>query len=195
MIDNLLDLMLLGVLVIPGFVFLRGMITPGSFVGLALGLTLMLASVLWWATTVGRWLPLTKWLRRIPWLGSALRLDPEQAVDVLPPRLTALRALGLTALINGALAICFYYIALAVGITSPWLTFAAGFPITQLSLMISVTPGGLGLLDASWYGVLLLGGVPHGAALTFVVAQRTYLSVFVLVWAGFSTLLSLTTRK
>jgi uncharacterized membrane protein YbhN (UPF0104 family) len=195
MIDNLLDLMLLGVLMIPGLVFLRGLITPGSFVGLALGLTLTLTGALWWGTAAGRWLPLTRWLKRFPWLGSALRVDPEGAANVLPSRSTALQALGLTALLNGALAVGFYYIALAVGITSPWLIFAAGFPITQLSLVISVTPGGLGLFDAGWYGVLLLGGVPRGEALTFVVAQRTFLSVFVLVWAGFSTLLSLTARK
>jgi uncharacterized membrane protein YbhN (UPF0104 family) len=195
MIDNLFDLMLLGVLVIPGLVFQRGLIAPAGFVGLVLGLTLALAGVLWWATEVGRWLPLAKWLGRIPWLGAALRVDPEGVADVLPPRSTALQALGLTALLSAALAVSFYYIALAVGVTSPWLSFAAGFPITQLSLVISVTPGGLGLFDAGWYGVLLLGGVSRGEALTFVVAQRTYLSVFVLVWAGFSTLLSLATRK
>jgi uncharacterized membrane protein YbhN (UPF0104 family) len=195
MVDNLLDLMLLGVLAIPGLIFLRGAITLGGFVGLAMGLTLVLIGALWWATTAGRWLPLIKALTRIPWLGSALRIDLEEAANVLPSRSTALQALGLTALLNGALAVGFYYIAHAVGVTSPWFIFAAGFPVTQLSLVISVTPGGLGLFDAGWYSVLLLGSVSHGDALTFVVAQRAYLSVFVLVCAGFSTLLSLTTRK
>jgi uncharacterized membrane protein YbhN (UPF0104 family) len=195
MVDNLLDLLLLGVLVIPGLVFLRGAITLGGFAGLVFGLTLALVGALWWAATAGRWLPFTKTLTRIPWLGSVLRVDPEEADNVLPSRSTVLQALGLTALLNGALAVGFYYMALAVGVTSPWFIFAAGFPITQLSLVISVTPGGLGLFDAGWYGVLLLGGVSRGEALTFVVAQRAYLSVFVLVWAGVSTLLSLTTRK
>jgi uncharacterized membrane protein YbhN (UPF0104 family) len=56
---------------------------------------------------------------------------------------------------------------------------------------VAVTPGGLGLFDAGWYGVLLLGGVPNQEALTFVIAQRAYIFIFVLVWAGFSVLLSL----
>jgi uncharacterized membrane protein YbhN (UPF0104 family) len=192
LMDNLFDLGLLGVLTVPGLFFLKRGASPGSFIALALGLTLALAGGVWWATVSGRLLSLVGWLDRVPWLASALRLDPEGAADVLPSRSTVLRGLGLSALLNGALAACFYCIARAVGLAYPWLLFAAGFPATQLSLVLAVTPGGLGLFDAGWYGVLLLGGVPHQEALTFVIAQRAYVFVFVLIWAGFSTLLSLT---
>lgn len=113
----------------------------------------------------------------------------------MPSRATALQALGLSVLLNGAIAACFYYIAQAVGLAYPWPLFAAGFPATQLSLVLAVTPGGLGLFDAGWYGVLLLGGVPHQDALTFVIAQRAYVFIFVLIWAGFGTLLSLATES
>jgi uncharacterized membrane protein YbhN (UPF0104 family) len=196
MMDNLFDLVLLGVLAVPALFFLKGGVSPGGFIALALGLTLTLAGGLWWATVAGRRLPLSRWLGRVPWLASALHLDLESATsDLLPTRSTALRALGLSLLLNSILATRFYYIARAVEVTYPWLIFAAGFPITQLSLVLAVTPGGLGLFDAGWYGVLLLGGVFHQEALTFVVAQRAYIFVFVLVWAGFSTLLSLTIER
>ena len=200
LMDNLFDLSLLGVLAVPALFFLKGWVSSGGFIALVLGLTLAFAGGLWWITATGRLFPLLRWLGRIPWLesalrraqGTALRLGPEGANDLLPTRSTALRALVLSVLLNGALATRFYYIARAVGVVYPWLIFAACFPLTQLSLVLAVTPGGLGLFDAGWYGVLLLGGVPHQEALTFVVAQRAYVFVFVLVWAGFSTLLSLT---
>jgi len=192
LLDNLFDLGLLGVLVVPALFFLRGGVSPVGFIALVLGLTLALAGGLWWATASGRLLSLVRSLGRIPWLESALRLGPAGATDVVPSASTALRALGLSVLLNGAIAACFYCIARAVGLAYPWLLFAAGFPVTQLSLLLAMTPGGLGLYDAGWYGVLLLGGITQQEALTFVIAQRAYVFVFVLVWAGFSTLLSLT---
>ncbi|MBU0703757.1 MAG: flippase-like domain-containing protein [Chloroflexi bacterium] len=195
LLDNLFDLVLLGVLIVPSLLFLEGWVSSGTFTALTLGSILMLAGALWWVTTAGRLLPLVRWLKRIPRLESALRIDHAGIIDLLPTRPTALRALGLSALLNGALATRFYYIARAVGVAHPWLIFIAGFPMTQLSLVLAVTPGGLGLFDAGWYGVLLLGGMPHQEALTFVIAQRAYIFVFVLIWAGFSTLLSLTLER
>jgi len=191
-LDNLFDLGLLGILVAPALLFLRGGISPAGFIALAVGLILIVASAFWWATVSGQLLSLVRWLGRIPWLPSALHLDTETSADLLPSRATTLQVLGLSLLLDSVLATYFYFIARAVGVIHPWLIFAAGFPMTQLSLVLAVTPGGLGLFDAGWYGVLLLGGVPHQEALTFVIAQRAYIFVFVLAWAGFGTLLSLT---
>ena len=192
-LDNLFDLGLLGVLVVPSLLFLRNGVSPVGFTALTVGLIVAATGALWWITITGRMLSLIKWLGRIPWLASALHLDPESAADLLPSRTTALKALGLSVLLNAAIAACFYYVAQAVGLTYSWRLFAAGFPMTQLSLVLAVTPGGLGLFDAGWYGVLLLGGVSNQDALTFVIAQRAYVFLFVLIWAGFGTLLSLAT--
>jgi len=204
-LDNLFDLGLLSLLAVPALLFLRGEGSSIGFIVLALGLIMALGGVLWWAATAERFLTLIRWnrfaafytecLRHTPRLASALHLDPESAADLLPSRSAALQALGLSALLNTVIAASFYYISCAVGLTYPWLIFMAGFPITQLSLILAVTPGGLGLFDASWYGVLLLGGVPHQEALAFVVAQRAYIFVFVLIWAGFGALLSLTVER
>jgi len=195
LLDNFFDLALLGALMVPSLLFLKDWVSSGTFITLALGLILPLAGALWWIAAAGRLLPLVEWLRRVPLLESVLRIDGAGVADILPTRPTALRALGLSILLNGALATRFYFIARAVGVAHPWLIFAAGFPMTQLSLVLAVTPGGLGLFDASWYGVLLLGGVPHQDAIAFVIAQRAYIFVFVLIWAGFSTLLSLTLER
>jgi len=192
LMDNLFDLGLLGVLAVPALFFLRGGVSPVGFIALVSGLSLALAGGLWWATASGRLLSFIGWLRRIPRLESVLRLGPEVTADVVPDRSIVLQALGLSILLNGAIAACFCCIARAVGLAYPWPLFAAGFPVTQLSLLLAVTPGGLGLFDASWYGVLLLGGLSRQEALAFVIAQRAYIYIFVLVWAGFGTLLSLT---
>jgi uncharacterized membrane protein YbhN (UPF0104 family) len=138
-------------------------------------------------------------------LPDQIDLNPDRLANLLPIRSAesssiVLQALGLSIVINSALATRFYFIARAAGLnlqplSYPWLTFAACFPLTQLSLVIAVTPGGLGIFDASWYGVLLLGGLTHQDALTFVVAQRAYIFVFVLIWAGFSVLLSMVVRE
>ncbi|MCB9445410.1 MAG: flippase-like domain-containing protein [Ardenticatenaceae bacterium] len=71
----------------------------------------------------------------------------------------------------------------------------ASYPLVQLSLIVAIAPGGLGIFDAGWLGLLRLGGISEAAALAFVVAQRAFVFVFVLVWAGFSALLSLTVRS
>ncbi len=191
LMDNAFDLSLLSVMVVSALLFLRGKISPGGFVALTLALILALAGLLFcWTAAAGRLLPFIERLGRMPGLVSVLQLDSESAITMLPTRLTAMWALGLSVLLNGALATCFYYIACAVGLTYSWSLFAACFPVTQLSLVLAVTPGGLGLFDASWYGVLLLGGVSHQEALTFIIAQRAYVYVFVLIWAGFSALIS-----
>jgi len=193
--DNLFDVGLLSALAIPALFFLKGSISTASFIIGALITIVAMTGGLWWATAAGRLAPLIRRLDQIPRFTSILHIDPEIAVDAVPSRSTSLRALGLSFLLHTAIATSYYYIAHAVGLSYPWLTFAASFPATQLSLMLAVTPGGLGLFDASWYGVLLLSGVPHQDAITFVIAQRAYIFVFVLIWAGVSVLLSLTVKE
>jgi uncharacterized membrane protein YbhN (UPF0104 family) len=188
--DNLFDLSLLGLLALPALSYLKGWITLNAFFLLVLILILILTGL--WAIAQKRLTVIIKWLNRVPWIPAKLRPASPDISNLLPSASKALKALGLSILLNGVLIGRFYYISCAVELSLPWLIFAASFPITQLSLVLAVTPGGLGLFDASWYGVLLLGGVSHQDALTFVIAQRAYIFVFVLIWAGFSTLLSLT---
>jgi uncharacterized membrane protein YbhN (UPF0104 family) len=193
-VDNAFDLCLLGVLVTPALIFLQWGGPALPLVVLVFSLILILTGIIWWLTAQRRWRSLAAWLSRLPWLGAVLHLDPDDAPTPLP-QAVAVKALGLSIMLNVALVLCYYHIARAIGLSHSWPLFAAGFPITQLSLVVALTPGGLGLFDASWYGVLLLGGVPQQEALNFVVAQRAYLFVFVLLWAGFSVLLTFVTER
>ena len=191
LLDNAFDLGLLGVLALPALLFLRHQGPTWAFVVLALGPILALGGSLWWLTSSGQLGFFTQRLASIPRVASLLRIEVNGPINLRLSPSSALSALALTVTLNGLLATCYYFIARAVGLPHPWSAFAAGFPITQLSLALAVTPGGLGLVDAGWYGVLRLADVPHGDALAFVIAQRAYIFIFVLIWTGFGMLISL----
>jgi uncharacterized membrane protein YbhN (UPF0104 family) len=123
-----------------------------------------------------------RFLARLP-LGKGVRLLPERPVSM--------QVFGLTILLNGLLALRFFYVGAAVSLAYSSVLYLAAFPLTQLSLVI----GGLGIFDASWYGVLFLAGLSEQEALTFVIAQRAYIFVYILVWTGVSYLLSLSIRE
>jgi hypothetical protein len=195
LVDNLFDLALLTVLAIPALLFLGAQTSAQGALALAVGLLLALAGGLWCATSGSAVLRVIGWARRLPYLEAILPDRSEKAMDLLLQRPAAARAMGLTMLLNAALAACYHHISRAVGLSYPWTLFAAGFPGVQLSLVLAVTPGGLGLFDAGWLGVLLLGGVPRQDALAFVVAQRAYVLIFVLICAGFAALLPLVAKE
>jgi len=195
LLDNAFDLGLLGMLALPALLFLRDQGPTWVFVAMASGLILVLGGVLWWLTSSGQLDSLVRRLAGTPRVASLLRIEADSLTNLSLPPSSALSALALSVLLNGLLATCYYFIARAVGLCYPWSIFAAGFPITQLSLVLAVTPGGLGLVDAGWYGVLRLAEVPHTEALTFVIAQRAYIFVFVLIWTGVSLVLSLRGKR
>ncbi len=52
------------------------------------------------------------------------------------------------------------------------LIIIAGTPVAQLSYAFSFTPGGLGILEAGWLGILKVGNVDTQEALLYVIGQR-----------------------
>jgi uncharacterized membrane protein YbhN (UPF0104 family) len=73
----------------------------------------------------------------------------------------------------------------------PPLLIWVGIPIAQLGLLLAVTPGALGALEAGWLGVLLLAGLPRQDIATFLIGQRAALFVFIFVLGAISYLGSL----
>lgn len=202
LLDNGLDLLVLAAATGPALLFLSYGL-GWEFLGACLVVLALLAAAWWWLTSAGTLSPtssirrLVAWAaRRLPRLGGMLPgSEAQEALNLFPPRPATLAALGWTAALNSLLALCYYAISRSIGLAQPWTVYAAGFAVTQLSLVVAVTPGGLGLVDAGWYGVLLLAGVPTQQALTFVIAQRAFIFVHVLAWAGASVLLSLALER
>ena len=195
MVDNVFDVLLLSVLTLPSWLFLRGRIGAMGWVTAVLVAILVTAAALWWGTAANRMAVLRQEAFKLPWLGPRLQqiVDVNHTIFPAPPQ--SLSSLGWTILLNGFIASSFYFIGRAVDVSAAIPTYLAGFPFAQLSLVAAVTPGGLGLFDLGWLGLLRLGGVSPGESLTFVIAQRAYIYPFVLVWAGFSVLLSSTVKS
>lgn len=190
-VDNAFDLFLLTPLVLPGILFLQGRISEGSFFLMTAAICLVLSAVLWWGLEEKRLEKLANWLENLSRPSLLARLPLAQGVRLLPGRSAALIVFGLTLLLNGLLAVRYFWVGTAVSLEYGWVLYVAAFPLTQLSLVF----GGLGIFDASWYGVLFLAGLPEQEALTFVIAQRAYIFVFILLWTGVSYFLSLSIRS
>ncbi len=195
MADNLFDVLLLTALLPPSWFFLRGQLGIVGFVTAVLLIIFLLAIIIWWGMAEQRIALWAKWAQKLPWIGPRLQQASESGRALFPTPPAALAALGWTILLNGVLAFSFYYIGRAVAVVASATTYLAGFSFAQLSLIPAVTPGGLGIFDLGWLGLLQLGGVAQTGALNFVIAQRAYIYIFVLIWAAFSVILSLTFPK
>ena len=58
-----------------------------------------------------------------------------------------------------------------------WLVVVLAAPITQFALLLPLAPGGLGVVEGAWFGVLTLAGADNGAALAFALAVRVLIVV------------------
>lgn len=196
LMDNLYDILTLGTAALPAILFLQDQIGVIMFILSTFVLWALLALALWLTISSGRLVPLFRWLlARVPWLSQRLEMDERIAAHLFPRAAPAMNALLQTMVLNGLLIATYATISRALDLPAPFWLFAAAFPITQLSLIIAVAPGGLGIFDLGWLGLLRLGGMSQADALTFVVAQRAFIYVFVLVWAAVSALLSFSEER
>lgn len=195
MVDNLFDVLLLAAVLLPSWFYLRGQMGAAGFVTAVLATIFLLAFIVWWGTAERRLAFWIKWGQKLPWIGPRLQQAAASGRAIFPAPANALAALGWTILLNGVLAFSFYFIGRAVAVLASATTYLAGFSFAQLSLIPAVTPGGLGIFDLGWLGLLRLGGVSQTESLNFVIAQRAYIYIFVLIWAGFSAILSMTLPK
>jgi len=71
-----------------------------------------------------------------------------------------------------------YFLSVALGLNIPGLVIFAGIPIAQLSLILSFTPGALGILEGGWYAVFAISGISEEEITTFLIGQRIYWFLF-----------------
>jgi hypothetical protein len=75
----------------------------------------------------------------------------------------------------------------AAGALLPWDVIVSAFPIEQLTAIIAITPGGLGVQEAGWAGGLRWLGQPEAIITLYLLATR----VFVIVNFGLLSLVTL----
>lgn len=83
-------------------------------------------------------------------------------------------------------AAMFWSLAEALELPISLWTFVLAGAGVQLSLVAAITPGGLGIMDLGWVGLLTLGGASSEAVGLFIVGQRAFQYTFFPVMAGLS---------
>lgn len=111
---------------------------------------------------------------RFNWHVSPITLDNRTLVGVY---VISMLKFGLITL--GTLA---YFKAVHIDVPVALVFFA--LPITQFVFIFAMTPGGLGIFELGWVGVLTLNGLPDADIGLFLVSQRLCATVAVLFWAA-----------
>ena len=199
LLDRCFDLILSLLFLVPGMLYLGGLITPEVLAVLVM----MLVG--------GYWAVVSRNHQAVAdILGTAVR-----AVDGLSNRASLLRGVlsRVASVLEGAragfeqvgrrcitranvltlarylaMAARAYFIALALNLSIPfWLAFLA-VGLVRFTLPFAVAPGRLGVLEVGWYGVLALGGVESSTIIPFLIGLRVYGLVFNAVLALFAHL-------
>jgi uncharacterized protein (TIRG00374 family) len=116
--------------------------------------------------------------------GRALFSLPEKDVPVA--ELRPIFLLSAAKFISTAARMALFASALGLSI-SPALIFL-GTPLGQLSYLVAFTPGGLGIFELGWFGILKWGGVASADSVLFVFGQRVWTVIMIGVVAVFSQL-------
>lgn len=133
------------------------------------------------------------WLRRrIPRLSRFLEC-PESPPEGLDKALL-LRACALSMLKFGLLMFRPMAVAAGFELEIPWTLLLLGVPLGQLAYILAITPGGLGIYELGWAGLLGYAGVQGPVIASFVVGQRLLITASLVALLLLSWLLRLWTR-
>ncbi len=103
--------------------------------------------------------------RVLRWRGRAFEAPPVVIPGSLAVKVTLL---GLGRYLSVLLQ--FFGIGAAVGAVRDLGVVASAFPVSQLSAIVAITPGGLGIQDAGWAGALAWQGTDETSIAMFVLA-------------------------
>jgi uncharacterized protein (TIRG00374 family) len=204
-LDRVFDIMALVILLVPGLLFVGKAVSMTRAALLSLGLIILVGVVIalrwaaFWRWMVRMLARLAKWGGGLPLMRQfstprrIARLQ-ELAEQPIESRL-ALQIYGITLGRTMMMVVRSYSVALALGIELSPLALYLVVPVAQLSLMLAITPMGLGLRELGWAGVLALIGVDGDDALTFALGHRAYLYVCVAILGLLSYLAVILARR
>jgi uncharacterized membrane protein YbhN (UPF0104 family) len=192
LLDRFLDLLLFLMMAVPSFFLITGVATATQSALILLFLLLLQGVVIAWkkGETVHFLLYLyrrflVRWLLKIPFLRTRLGGGDEAGEGPHFHLGSVIQIMGWNYIKYLFLCLRFFFTGLALGIQLPLVKSFFFLPFVQLSGLINITPGGLGVVEMGTYGALYLMGVPNAQIVLFVVGQRVliffiFLSFFVL---------------
>lgn len=83
----------------------------------------------------------------------------------------------------------------ALGLAIPGHVILFSTPVGQFSYLFAFTPGGLGIFEAGLFGALTLSGTQQGIATLFILGQRVFTTVFIVILATVSQLVFLARKR
>lgn len=191
-LERSFDLIVVLVTLLPSVLFLSGALGPGG-AGLLLALLALLPGLLFHGHPLlaprlltRLFLFLRRLVGRLPFAERLLtRGRPVAEAEELPIRESQALLLYVMSLLGLlGLAVRFWFILRAVDIDIGLLPLLLTVPVAQLATILAITPGGLGILEAGWYGLFTLLGLPGPQIVLALVSARAFVVVYTLVLYG-----------
>jgi len=193
LLDRFLDLLLFLTMALPSFLLISQAASATQAMLILLLLLILQGFVILWkkGETFHFFLFLfrtflVRWLSKIPFLGTRISEGMKEEGEIHPFDLASVvQIMGWNHIKYFFLCLRFFFTGLALGIQIPLVKSFFFIPFVQLSGLINITPGGLGVVEMGTYGALFLMGIPNSQILLFVFGQRIllfsiFLSLFVL---------------
>ncbi len=194
-LDRTFDVIVAGLFIVPSVLFIAGAIQPGP--GIALfGAAFLIGLVCF--TFLGRqtmgviayvFKALFRAFCRIPWIGRRVEFEAEskllEEADLggVAPGLFVLSGLKFF-----FTAMRFVTMGAAVGLGLGGIKLLLFVPAAQFAALIALTPGGLGIADWSWSGLLYKIGADRHLIVPYLVSLRIVVSLSIILIAGLSWL-------
>jgi uncharacterized protein (TIRG00374 family) len=183
LLDRFLDVILFLILAVPSFLLITKATSPDQSFSIFLMILLGFALIVAWkkGDTFHFFLNLyrlviIRWLSKVPWVGHRMKEGIEETEDPHPFRAgSVVQIMAWNFVKYIFLSFRFYLTGRALGISFPFVQSFFFLPFVQLSGLINVTPGGLGILEMGTYGALFFMGVTRSQILIFVLGQRILL--------------------
>ncbi len=187
-IEHVLNILIILASALPSLLFVTKLISPS----LAIGLSIMLIAFIFVLTNNYYYL-LLKYtyalisflyniIGKVPFLKkfASYELSFRDATSEIKKR-CAMKLLIFSVLIYYALLIRYYIYGGALNIEIPFVQFILTFPIVYIINAIGFTPGSIGISEFGWFGVLLFIGVGREDASIFIVSQRIFSIISILI--------------
>lgn len=194
-LDRTFDLILTAILVVPSVLFIAGAITAGLSMALyGIAFTAGLLSFVFFGRQSmgllsGLFRLLFRLVCRIPYIGRMAareseidRLDSSEVTHIAPQLF----------LLSGVkflfMALRYFSIAAAIGIALGYWEITAFVPSAQFAALFALTPGGLGITDWSWSGLLYKIGVGKELIVPYLISLRLVITLSIIILATVSRL-------
>ena len=194
-LDRMFDVIVAGLFLVPSVLFIAGALPAGTCMALyALIYVAGLLSFVFFGRMTMEILQrlfrfLFRLVCRIPWVGK--RVGSGSDLDLLESSQVAPMAAGLF-LVSGLkfffISLRYYAIAAAIGMTLGFDEITAFVPSAQYAALLALTPGGLGIADWSWSGLLYKIGVGKEHLVPYLISLRLVITLSVIALALISRL-------